>query len=129
MKSKSNTQTKNMQSGAFLYLLPEEVSAKELAGALSYLNPECIEVWTQVNLLEVITGENTLTLEDMMDSLREADLELLGKLSMKQVYACDYQAADKVVIQKMIASFLEAFGGKLASDTEDFEPFLKTEEI
>lgn len=114
----------------FLYLLPEPVVAANLAKVLDFLERRQIEIWTEVNLLELTFQAGTLTFEDMMPELTdEADLSLLADMGMKQVYACDYDAADAASVKKVMESLLACYGGILASDTEDFKPFLKPEEL
>ena len=104
--------------------------AANLAKVLDFLEHRQIEIWTEVNLLELTFQAGTLTFEDMMPELTdEADLSLLADMGMKQVYACDYDAADAASVKKVMESLLACYGGILASDTEDFKPFLKPEEL
>lgn len=115
---------------SFLYMIPEKVTAKELADKLDFMTKETVEVWTEVNLLELTLQSGTLTFEDMMEDLSGAeDVALLEKLEVKQVYACDYEASDAETVQKIMKCLIEAVGGFMASDTEDFEPFVKVEEL
>lgn len=115
---------------SFLYMLPETITAKELADKLAFMERETIEVWTEVNLLELTLEKGTLTFEDMMEDLSGAeDVALLEELKVKQVYACDYEASDAENVQKIMQCLIEAVGGILASDTENFEPFMKVEEL
>lgn len=127
-KVAGNTSAKEYRS--FLYMLPENITAKELADKLDFMAKETVEVWTEVNLLELTLQSGTLTFEDMMEDLGGAeDATLLEKLNVKQVYACDYEAADAENVQKIMKCLIEAVGGFMASDTEDFEPFVKVEEL
>lgn len=114
---------------SFLYLLPEQISAKEMLEKLDFLPADTLEVWTEVNLLEITTPSGTMTFEDLMKNLRKDDLALLEKLSVKQVYACDYSKTDAALVQKIMTVLQTAFGGKLGSDTEDFEPYLAIKDI
>ena len=115
---------------SFLYMLPENITAKEMAGKLPFMEREAVEVWTEVNLLELTLENGTFTFEDMMEDLNgEEDAALLEKLEVKQVYACDYEASDAESVQKIMKCLIETVGGFMASDTEDFEPFVKVEEL
>ena len=51
------------KEGSFLYLLPEEISAKQLHDGLDFLEAKQLEVWTELNLLEVTADEGTITFE------------------------------------------------------------------
>lgn len=124
-KGKKEKEQKN-----FLYLLPEEVSVKQMAETLAFLESRQIEVWTEINLMELTFSNGTLTLEDLTSELTgESDLTLLASMQMKQVFACDYEAADSGEVQKTMRCLTERFGGVFASDTEDFKPFLHIEEL
>lgn len=136
-KKQKNVQ-KNMQHGqeiqkeerSFLYLLPERITASELAAALPFLAARQIEIWVEVNLLELSLAGSALTFEDLMPELtKEADLALLAEMGMGQVYACDYEASDAGEVGKIMECLLGRFGGILASDTEDFKPFLQPKEL
>lgn len=113
-----------------LYMMPAAATAKQLAEALDFLPREAVEIWTEVNLLEITLDNGTLTFEDMMEQLEsKEDVQLLKKLQVSQVYACDYEASDREAVCKIMETLIEKYGGFLASNTEDFEPFIKPEEL
>ncbi len=117
------------KEGSFLYLLPEEISAKQLHDGLDFLEAKQLEVWTEINLLEVTADEGTITFEDMRDNLGEEDSGTLAGMGMKKVYAVDYYLSDNGILRKVMETLLSEFGGKIGSDTEDFRPFIKLNEI
>ena len=112
-----------------MYLLPDETSAKELQGVLDFLGEKQLEVWTELNLLEVTVDEGTVTFEDMKDNLSGEDFKTLEVLEVKKVYAVDYYLSDRGVLRKIMEALISEFGGKIGSDTEDFQPFLNIREI
>lgn len=114
---------------SFLYLLTELVSAGELSAVLDFIDKDAIEVWTDVNVLEITTKNGTVTFEDLMSSLRKDDKELLEKMSVKQVYACDYQDLDQRTVRDIMQKLTASFAGKIASDTEDFQPFMEISQL
>lgn len=129
-KKKCKHDEKVKEYASFLYMLPEKLAAGELAATLDFIRKEAIEVWTEVNLLELTLQNGTLTFEDMQEELGSAEDEaLLEQLGVKQVYTCDYETADSKEVQKIMACLLERSGGFLASDTEDFKPFLQAAEL
>lgn len=117
------------KEGSFLYLLPEEISAKQLHDGLDFLEAKQLEIWTEINLLEVTADEGTITFEDMRDNLGEEDSGTLAGMGMKKVYAVDYYLSDNGILRKVMETLLSKFGGKIGSDTEDFQPFVKVNEI
>lgn len=129
-KKKAKTMQQEREFCSVLYMVPQGTCVKQLAEGLDFLGREAVEIWTEVNLLEITMENATLTFEDMMEQLESpADKQLLAKLNVKQVYACDYEAADKIMVRKIMETLLEKFGGFLASDTEDFEPFIEPETL
>lgn len=127
-KKKEPNEKKEYRS--FLYMLPVEAKVKQLAEALDFLKREQVEIWTEVNLLELTLANGTLTFEDMMEELAgPEDARLLEEMEIKQVYACDYEAADAGEVQCILNVLTEKLGGRLASDTEDFRPFLETGDL
>lgn len=117
------------KEGSFLYLLPEEISAKQLHDGLDFLEAKQLEVWTELNLLEVTADEGTITFEDMRDNLGEEDSGTLAGMGMKKVYAVDYYLSDNGILRKVMETLIAKFGGKIGSDTENFQPFVKVNEI
>lgn len=117
------------KEGSFLYLLPEEISAKQLHDGLDFLEAKQLEVWTELNLLEVTADEGTITFEDMRDNLGEEDFGTLAGMGMKKVYAVDYYLSDNGILRKVMETLISKFGGKIGSDTEDFQPFMKVSGI
>ncbi len=117
------------KEGSFLYLLPEEISARQLHDGLDFLEAKQLEVWTELNLLEVTADEGTITFEDMRDNLGEEDSGTLAGMGMKKVYAVDYYLSDNGILRKVMETLISKFGGKIGSDTEDFQPFMKVSGI
>ena len=115
--------------GSFLYLIPDDISAGQLHDGLDFMDEKQLEVWTEINLLEVTTDEGTVTFEDMKDNLRGEDSAVLDGMGMRKVYAVDYYLSDKGVLYKVMETLTAKFGGKIGSDTEDFQPLIKVNEL
>lgn len=128
-KQASKSKPAKPKEGSFLYLLPDEISAKQLHDGLDFLEAKQLEVWTELNLLEVTADEGTITFEDMRDNLGEEDSGTLAGMGMKKVYAVDYYLSDNGILRKVMETLISKFGGKIGSDTEDFQPFMKVSGI
>lgn len=127
---KIGKEEKQHEYSSFLYMLPSKETVGELAKAVDFVSPDVIEIWTELNLMELTLENGTLTFEDMMPQMTEKEDEaLLQELKVNQVYACDYEAGDKQVVQRIVSCLQDKFGGFCASDSEDFRPFLKKEEL
>lgn len=114
---------------SFLYLLPKKTGVKDLAKVLDFVEKKNLEMWEDEVVVEITTAGGTITFEDIRDSLEKTDEKVLNDLRMKQVLACDYESTDAELVKKIMGAFLKAFGGKIGSDTEDFQPFMNTEEL
>lgn len=128
-KTGSKVNNSKPKEGNFLYLISENISAKELHDGLDFMDEKQLEVWTELNLLEVTANEGTVTFEDMKDNLSEDDFKILDGLSISKVYAVDYYLTDKAILHKIMDTLISKFGGKIGSDTEDFQPFVNVKEI
>ena len=116
---------------SFLYLLPEKHTAEELAQVLTDagFDKKKVEIWKEINLLELTLENGSVYVEDFEESLRKEDEDTLSGLGMQQVYSVTYPAEDVKSVKEIMQKWQASFGGKLGSDTEDFAPFLTIEEL
>lgn len=116
---------------SFLYLVPDKRTAEELAQVLTDagFDRKKVEIWKEINLLELTLENGSVYVEDFEESLRKEDEDTLSGLGMQQVYSVTYPAEDAAKVKDIVQKWLAAFGGKLGSDTEDFAPFLTVSEL
>ena len=116
---------------SFLYLLPEKHTAEELAQVLTDagFDKKKVEIWKEINLLELTLENGSVYVEDFEESLRKEDEDTLSGLGMQQVYSVTYPAEEAKSVREIMQKWMASFGGKLGSDTEDFPPFLTIEEL
>lgn len=116
---------------SFLYLLPEKHTAEELAQVLTDtgFDKKKVEIWKEINLLELTLENGSVYVEDFEESLRKEDEDTLSGLGMRQVYSVTYPAEEAKSVKEIMQKWMASFGGKLGSDTEDFAPFLTIEEL
>lgn len=114
---------------SFLYLLPEKHTAEELAQVLTDtgFDKKKVEIWKEINLLELTLENGSVYVEDFEESLRKEDEDTLSGLRMQQVYSVTYPAEEAKSVREIMQKWMASFGGKLGSDTEDFAPFLTIE--
>lgn len=118
------------ESLSFLYMLQAEADVRALSEALDFMDEAAVEIWTEINLMELTLAGGAMTFEDMMADMQgETDAALLAALQVKQVYACDYEARDREAVRRIMEALIKKLGGFIASDTEDFKPFLQTGEL
>lgn len=116
---------------SFLYLLPEKRTAEELAQVLTDagFDKKKVEIWKEINLLELTLENGSVYVEDFEESLRKEDEDTLSGLGMQQVYSVTYPAEEAKSVREIMQKWMASFGGRLGSDTEDFAPFLTIEEL
>lgn len=116
---------------SFLYLLPEKHMAEELAQVLTDtgFDKKKVEIWKEINLLELTLENGSVYVEDFEESLRKEDEDTLSGLGMQQVYSVTYPAEEAKSVREIMQKWMASFGGKLGSDTEDFAPFLTVSEL
>ncbi len=116
---------------SFLYLLPEKHTAEELAQVLTDagFDKKKVEIWKEINLLELTLENGSVYVEDFEESLRKEDEDTLSGLGMQQVYSVTYPAEEAKSVKEIMQKWQASFDGKLGSDTEDFAPFLTIEEL
>lgn len=116
---------------SFLYLLSEKHTAEELAQVLTDagFDKKKVEIWKEINLLELTLENGSVYVEDFEESLRKEDEDTLSGLGMQQVYSVTYPTEEAKSVKEIMQKWQASFDGKLGSDTEDFAPFLTIEEL
>ena len=110
----------------YFYMIPAEVTVRDLVEAVHCVDEEAKEIWTELNLMEIVLSADSLIFENMMDTFTEpGDQEFLAAKGVKVVYAASYNTKDKDMVKKVLEGLHAAFGGFMASDTEDLEPIFE----
>ncbi|MFI3237093.1 MAG: hypothetical protein R3Y47_03570 [Lachnospiraceae bacterium] len=112
------------------FMLPREVVVKELAGYVKCVDEDKVEIWNEMDLMEVVLEHDSLIFENMMDTFdTDEDLALLEKLQVKKVYSVLYNSLDIDQVKAVLAELHEEVNGFLASDTEDLEPMMEVMDL
>ena len=110
----------------YFYMIPAEVTVRDLVEAVHCVDEEAKEIWTELDLMEIVLSADSLIFENMMDTFTEpGDQEFLAAKGVKVVYAASYNTKDKDMVKKVLDELYAAFGGFMASDTEDLEPIFE----
>ena len=114
----------------YFYMLPTEVTVRELVEAVQCMPEDTKEIWTELDLMEIVMAADSLIFENMMDTFdEEGDQEFLAAKGVKVVYAVSYNTRDKAEVKKVLTELHSKFGGFMASDTEDLEPIFEVAEF
>ena len=80
--------------------------------------------------MEVVLDSDSLIFQDgrecFVDSL---DLKFIEERNIQSIYVVSYEEGDTQKARRVIKEILEAKGGFLCSDTEDFEPIFTADTI
>ena len=110
----------------YFYMIPAEVTVRDLVEAVHCVDEEAKEIWTELDLMEIVLSADSLIFENMMDTFTEpGDQAFLAEKGVKVVYAASYNTKDKDMVKKVLEGLHAAFGGFMASDTEDLEPIFE----
>lgn len=114
----------------YYYMTPEQTNAKELTTLIKSVDEEKVDVWPELNLMEVVLDSDSLIFQDGRECFVDPlDLEFLEANKIQSVYVVSYEEGDSVKAKKVIKEILKAKGGFICSDTEDFQPMYTVETI
>lgn len=127
MKKKSKTikQVKKVEKQIleFYYMIPESISAKELSELIRVAEEKQIEVWKELNLMEVVLEQDSLIFQDVREIFEDPlDLAFLEEHNIKSIYQISYEKQDESEVKRIMKELLQKAKGMIASDTDDFMP-------
>lgn len=114
----------------FYYMSPTEMNARELSLCIASVPEEQVEIWTELNLVEVVLANDSLIFQDARECFVDPlDLEYIRDNDIKTIYQISYDAMDQTVVRIVMKEILEQKGGRICSDTDDFEPVFTLENV
>ena len=114
----------------YYYMTPEQTDAKEMTTLIKSVDEEKIDVWPELNLMEVVLDSDSLIFQDGRECFVDPlDLEFLEENKIQSIYVVSYEEGDSAKAKKVIKEILKAKGGFICSDTEDFQPMYTVETI
>ena len=114
----------------YYYMTPEVVDAKMLTGLIHSVDEEQVDVWPELNLMEVVLDSDSLIFQDGKECFVDPlDLEFLEENKIQSIYVVSFEVGDEAKARRVIQEIMEVKGGILCSDTDDFEPMYNVETI
>ena len=114
----------------FYYMTPEQTDAKQLTTVIKSVDEEKVDVWPELNLMEVVLDSDSLIFQDGRECFVDPlDLEFIEERKIQSIYVVSYEEGDSEKARRVIKEIMEAKGGFLCSDTETFEPIFTEETI
>ena len=113
----------------YFYMVPIEVNVSQMAEVIRSVTEDAKEIWTELDLMEIMLSSDSLVFENMLDTFEEpADQAFLAAKGVKAVYAVNYNTKDREAVKQILSELYDVFGGFMASDTEDLEPIFEVYE-
>lgn len=114
----------------FYFMTPAETDAKELSQCVHAVDEERIEVWRELNLMEVVLESDSLIFQDAGECFIDPlDLEFINGRGIKTMYQISYEVGDAAMVKKIMSEIIDAVGGFICSDTDSFEPIYTKENM
>lgn len=107
----------------YYFMIPEDITAKELSLKIKAVDEEKIEVWPELNLMEVILEYDSLIFQDARECFIDPlDLEFLREKNIKSMFQISFDEKDINAVRIVLKELMKACKGMVYSDTDDFEP-------
>ena len=128
-KSKKSSSA-GKQLKALFYFTGQKVDAKELSLCIHSVPSDHLEVWRELNILEVVLEKDSLVFQDATGIFEDPeDMAFLEAHHFCSLYSTDYAEADEDAAFTVYKEILATYGGVLCSDTEDFRPMWKLSSV
>lgn len=114
----------------FYFMTPSKTDAKALSQCIHSVHEEQIEVWRELNLMEVVLDRDSLIFQDAGECFIDPlDLEFIDKHGIHTMYQISYEVGDSAMVKKVMGEIIDAVGGFICSDTDSFEPIYTKENM
>lgn len=109
-----------------LYMSPNEVTAKELAELLKYTEKTTIELWDEMNVLELeFPNQNTVDFEPVEVYFKDpSDAAFVKNRNIRTIFAINLAEEDLETVKALFEPVISRFSGFLCTDSSDFLPVL-----
>lgn len=114
----------------YYYMIPAKTDVKKLSSCIKAVSDKQIEIWREINLMEVVLTSDSLIFEDAKNCFIDPlDLAFLKEHQIETIYQVSFEQNDAKKVVEIFKELMQAQGGFLASDSEDFTPIFTVENI
>lgn len=113
------------------YYFPEgQVSARDIRSSVGEEFEEKADLWPELNLATVDMDADTLAFQDARDCFVDPlDLAWLKEHGITSMYSLSFEQSDLTAARRLMANVMSSCGGRICSDTDDFEPSWGPEDL
>ena len=124
MKKKKGKPVKAMNKILeYYFMTPEDITAKELSQKIKAVEEEKIEIWPELNLMEVVLEHDSLIFQDARECFIDPlDQEFLQQRKIKSMYQISFDERDMDGVRTVLTELMKACKGLVCSDTDAYEP-------
>ena len=109
--------------GEVYYFFNEEMDARKLQSAVGEKWFEKADIWPELNLMEVEMNFDSLIFQNAEECFIDpADQQWFEERGIKTKYQISYDTGDIEAVREVLHNIMAALGGRICSDTDDFEP-------
>lgn len=114
----------------YYYFLKADVDARKLQEAVGEEWLEKADIWPELNLMEVVMNFDSLIFQDATECFIDpADLSWFEEQGIRTKYQISYDTGDIEDVRKVMKRIMEKLGGVICSDTDDFEPSYRADQL
>lgn len=107
----------------YYYFFNEEMDARKLQSAVGEKWFEKADIWPELNLMEVEMNFDSLIFQNAEECFIDpADQQWFEEQGIKTKYQISYDTGDIESVREVLHNIMDAIGGRICSDTDDFEP-------
>lgn len=107
-----------------LYMTPQEVNAKDIAGIIQGTPEITAQLWEEMNILELeLSNQNSVDFEPVAADFKDpSDAAFIKNRSIKTIFAINLCETDLNTVITIFEKIVGQFSGFLCADTQDFTP-------
>lgn len=114
----------------YYYLIQQDVTARDLQKAVGEEWFEKADIWPELNLMEVELNYDSLIFQDAAECFIDAaDIAYFEAQGIRTKYQISYDTGDIEAVRKVMKNIMTVIGGRICSDTDDFEPSYTVEQV
>jgi hypothetical protein len=107
-----------------LYMTPDEVSSKEIAELFQEDSGITIELWSEMNVLElVLKSNNSVDFEPLEASFKDpSDASFIKNRNIHTIFAITLCESDLESVIPYFERIVQTYSGFICADSADFNP-------
>ena len=126
MSKKNSSQTSKIVKEYFdlLYMTPSIVTAKDISELLKKENYIKVELWEDMNVLELeLANNNSIDFEPLDINFKDpSDAAFVKNRNIKTIFSIQLSKDDLETMKPFFENIVSQFNGFICADSDDFKP-------